>query len=244
MSFLRLACLLSATALLRIGLAQSVQLNGTIAVDSVTSNIITISVTNGGTHNYSILAKNNMFDNGHPYQPFTIQTTSGTPVPMAGTRFDYVTLNDAQFMTFPPAAVWTRQFNVSEFLLPDPKLAVAASQCYTIILPSTVPAILTDNMTSQQKLADLFFNGGVVDVPLGSVPLHHNVSDPAGAAPAGGTGSVAHSMGNAQAAATTPVATVPAQPSGVVSTQSTSTVSPLKLSGSIGQGSQGQTRGA
>lgn len=245
MSFLRLACLLSATALLRVGLAQSVQFNGTIAVDSDATNIITISITNEGVHNYSILAKNNMFDNGHPYQPFTIQTSNGTPVPLAGSRFDYVTLNDAQFMSFPPATVWTRQFNVSEFLLPDAKLAVATSQCFIISLPGSVPAILTDNITSDQKLADIFFSGGLVNVPLGSIPLHHNVSDPAGAALAvskvSGSNSIASALAAAAAASN---ATVPAQPSGVISTQATDTFSPLNMPSRLGQGSQGSSLGA
>ena len=242
MSFLRLACLLSATALLRVGLAQSVQFNGTIAVNSDTTNIITISITNEGVHNYSIMAKNNMFDNGHPYQPFTIQTSNGTPVPRAGSRFDYVTLNDAQFMSFPPATVWTRQFNVSEFLLPDAKLTVATSQCFTISLPGSVPAILTDNITSDQKLADVFFSGGLVDVPLGSIPLHHNVSDPAGAALAVSKVSGSNSIASAAAAASN--ATVPTQPSGVISTQATDTLSPLNMPSRLGQGSQGSTLGA
>lgn len=229
MSFLRLACLFSATALLRVGFAQ---FNGTITVDSHITNLITITITNEGVHNYSVLAKNNMFDNGHPFQPFSIQTAAGTPVPLAGSRFEYVALNDAQFISFPPSTVWMRQFNVSEFLLPDATLTVATSQCFAISLPGTVPAILVDNIRPDQKLADIFFSGGLIEVPLGSIPLHHNVSNPTAASPVPGTSSNGIYKGSLAA----PSATVPAQPSGVISTQLKATILPLKIR-AVGQGS-------
>ena len=222
MSFLRLARILSAALLLRVGLSQSVQFNGTIEVDSDTSNIITITVTNRGIHNYSILAKNNMFDNAHPFEPFSISTLAGTAVPMAGSRYEYATLNDAQFISFPPATAWSRQFNVSEFLLPDSNLTVAASQCYIITLPPTVPAILVDNISSSQRLADIFFSGGLTEVPMGSIPLHHNVTDPAGnfssvqGYNAGGTQGGSQ-RGNQLRASASASSTVPAQPAGTTS---------------------------
>ena len=215
MSFSRLASILCAAALLRVGSSQPTQFNGTIAVDSDVTNIITITVANEGIHNYSILAKNNMFDNSHPFAPFTVQTSAGTPVTLAGTRFDYHTLSDSQFMSFPPATVWTRQFNVSEFLLPDAKLAVGASECFIISLPDYVPAILVDNMLPTQKLADLFFSEGLVEVPMESIPLHHNVSDPAGASTIQTLTYGATSTGG-----TALNETVPLQPAGSTSAQS------------------------
>ena len=225
MSFLRLTRILSAALLLRVGLGQSWQFNGTIEVDSDTSNIIKITVTNEGSHNYSILAKNNMFDNAHPFAPFSVSTPAGTAVPLAGSRYEYATLNDAQFMSFPSATTWTRQFNVSEYLLPDPNLTVTASQCFVITLPPSVPAILVDNILPSQRLADIFFSGGIIDVPIGSIPLHHNVSDPAGASSSipGGNASGTQGSGgqtggySAAASAAARNTTVPPQPSGVTS---------------------------
>ena len=119
LSFSSFARTLIASFLLRMVAGQTRQLNGTITVGLVTTNMVTVTVTNEGVHNYSVLAKNNTFDNNHPFAPFTIATSAGTAVPLAGSRFDYGNLNDAQFMSFPPATVWTRQFNVSGFLLPE-----------------------------------------------------------------------------------------------------------------------------
>ncbi len=217
MSFSGVVRILGATILLRMALCQSMQFNGTIAVDSDTTNIITITVTNAGVHNYSILAKNNMFDNSHPFAPFSVQTSTGTPVPLAGSRFEYVALTDSQFMTFSPGNVWARQFNVSELLLPDSKLTVAASECYIISLPPVVPAILLDNMTPSQNLADIFFSGGVIEVPLGSIPLHHNLSDPAGTSSLSGHNISGTQGGGGQDGGTaTSSLTVAAQPAGTV----------------------------
>ena len=229
MSFLGIVRLLGAAISMRMVLAQSSQFNGTIAVDSDTTNIINITVTNEGVHNYSILANNNMFDDSHPFAPFTVQTTAGTPVPLAGSRFEYTTLTDSQFLTFPPGTTWTRLFNVSEFLLPDSKLTVATSECFIITLPPSVPAILLDNMTPSQHLADIFFSVGVKDVPLESIPLHHNVSDPAGASVIpghniGGTQGGGGQDGSDLSGTSTSTAaafglTVAAQPAGITTTK-------------------------
>ena len=236
MFYTNLARILGATAVVCGVLGDSWQFNGTITVDSDTTNIITITVMNEGVHNYSILAKNNMFDDSHPFAPFSLSTTAGTPVTLAGSRFDYTTLTESQFLSFPPGTAWTRQFNVSEFLLPDPKLTVGASQCFVISLPPTLPVVLVDNLQPSQKLADIFFTGGMIDIPLGSIPLHHNISDPAGA-------SQHNSSSGSSAAAASTSATVPAQASASIGQMNRATATSLNiLSGGGGQPA-GNTQG-
>ncbi|KAL8686999.1 MAG: hypothetical protein Q9218_006709 [Villophora microphyllina] len=169
------------------------------------------TVSNNSTTNYAVLAKNNLFDDAHPFNPFSVTTLSGTPVQLVGTRYGYQEITDSQFKFFPPGMVWERYFNMSDFMPPSSSISVPTSQCFAWQLPKAVEALNVDKATSGQGLADLYFSIGLDQVTLDSNPIHFNVTLSPGT-PTTGPASAAQ--------------TIPAEPSGVF-------LAPAQQTGSI-----------
>ncbi|KAL8965213.1 MAG: hypothetical protein Q9183_003969, partial [Haloplaca sp. 2 TL-2023] len=138
------------------------------------------TVSNNSTNNYGILAKNNLFDDEHPYNPLQLFTLTGGRIELEGTRWPYPEILDQQFKNFPIGMVWQRYFNMSGYMPVSDEFPTPTSKCFQWQLPETVEALNLDERTGNQRLADLFFLNGLKQVPLVSNPIHYNVTVPAG----------------------------------------------------------------
>lgn len=172
------------------------------------------TVSNNSTTHYAILAKNNLFDDAHPFNPFSVTTLSGTKVTLMGTRYGYPDIDDTQFKDFAPGTVWERYFNMSDYMPPSASIQTPTSQCFSFQLPPTVEALNLDNAKPGQHLADLFFSEGLAEVTLDSNPIHYNVTIAPGT-PTTGAASAAQ--------------TIPAEPSGIYLAPSQQSGSALDL---------------
>ncbi|KAL8846963.1 MAG: hypothetical protein Q9221_007976 [Calogaya cf. arnoldii] len=138
--------------------------------------LILASVSNNSTARYAILAKNNLFDDLHPYRPLQVSSLSGASVAIVGSRYPYPSIEDGQFRDFPPGSVWQRYFNMSAYMPLMPDVKVKESRCFSFQLPKTVDALNLDGMRPEQHLADIFLTKGLTQVTLESLPLHQNVT--------------------------------------------------------------------
>ncbi|KAL8837785.1 MAG: hypothetical protein Q9170_002403 [Blastenia crenularia] len=181
--------------------------------------LLLASISNNSTSKYAILAKNNLFDDAHPYAPLQVSSLSGAPVALVGSRWPYPTIEDSQFKTFEPGAVWQRYFNVSEYLPPSAQYKIPTSECFSWSLPSAVEALNIDNMRPDQHLADMFLTKGLTEVTVDSVPIHMNATVP----PASATGATGATGTTATSGASE---SIPVEPSGII-------LAPAQQSGSV-----------
>ncbi|KAL8993906.1 MAG: hypothetical protein Q9169_005997 [Polycauliona sp. 2 TL-2023] len=138
--------------------------------------LILATVSNNSTAHYAILAKNNLFDDLHPYKPLQVIDQSGKSVAIVGSRHPYPNIEDAQFRDFPPGMVWERYLNMSAYMPPFPDIQSPESRCFGFQLPSSVEALVIDDTKPNQHLADIFLTQGITQVPLVSNPIHQNVT--------------------------------------------------------------------
>lgn len=166
--------------------------------------LLLASISNNSTTTYSILAKNNLFDDDHAFAPIQVSTLSGTPVKLVGNRWSYPDMDDSQFKDFVPGAIWERYFNMSQYMPPSAQYTVPTSQCFGFALPLTVETLARDPANPNERLADLFISKGISEVSVVSIPIHMNVTVPPG------TRTVAAAPQVSQA--------IPSQPAGVILT--------------------------
>ncbi|KAL9024892.1 MAG: hypothetical protein Q9196_006180 [Gyalolechia fulgens] len=163
--------------------------------------LLLASISNNSTINYAILAKNNLFDDAHPFAPFQVDTLYGTTLKLVGSRWPYPGIDDTQFKDFAPGSIWQRYFNVSLYVPPSGQYQEPTSECFTLSLPVQVDALARDPINPNQRLADLFFTKGLTQVSVSADPIHMNVTVPSG-------------TGNASVPEVSQA--IPAQPAGLI----------------------------
>lgn len=156
------------------------QIFGSIKHIGVEGNgIVLITVENNSTSNFSIEARNNLFDAYSPWQPMNITNFAGTAVSLVGEEYPYGELTDASFVTMPAGAVWQRQLNLTAYMPPDTTITKPTANCYYVSFPDGFWAINTDNLEAGENLATLFLSPGaarLVDLYIVSTVLHVNIT--------------------------------------------------------------------
>lgn len=172
------------SALVTIAFLQQVvngQLKGVINhVGPEIDGILLATVENTSAENYSIEARNNLFDNANPFQPLTVTTLSGTPVLLVGTQVQYGELTDSAFVSMPPGAIWQRVFNMTEYIPPDSTATKAYSACFAVSFPTGAFAVNTTDFLADEDLATGFFGKASVELTITATPLHLNITVEAG----------------------------------------------------------------
>ncbi|KAL8935039.1 MAG: hypothetical protein Q9216_005612 [Gyalolechia sp. 2 TL-2023] len=163
--------------------------------------LLLASISNNSTTTYALLAKNNLFDDDHPFAPFKVETPSGTPVKLVGNRWQYPEIEDTQFKDFAPGATWQRYFNTSLYIPPSDQYQLPTSECFTFSLPIQVDALARDPINPAMRLPDLFLTRGLTQVSVNAHPIHMNVTVPS-------------ATGTASAPQTSQA--IPTQPDGVI----------------------------
>jgi len=153
------------------------QFVGTIApIGSETDGLIMVTIQNNSTGNYSIEARNNLYDDANPYQPLKVKTQAGTLVTLVGSSYPYGQLVDSAFVTMSPGAVWQREFNMTEYIPTDPTVKIPTSKCFSISFPDALFAVNTTNFVADEHLATGFLGGASVETFIKSTPLHLNIT--------------------------------------------------------------------
>lgn len=138
--------------------------------------IILVTIQNESTGNYSIEARNNLFDDKNPYRPLTVKNLAGQRVALVGSLYPYPQISDEAFIPMNPAAIWQREFNMTEYMPPDPLLKVPTSQCFSISFTSGIFAVNTTDFVPGEQLATGFLGGNAVQINIKSPPIHLNIT--------------------------------------------------------------------
>ncbi|CAD6591390.1 MAG: hypothetical protein ASARMPRED_005368 [Alectoria sarmentosa] len=141
--------------------------------------IVLITVENNSTRNYSIEARNNLFDTNNPYQPMNVSNLAGTQVSLIGAEYPYGLLTDASFVQMPAGALWQRELNITAYMPTDIALTKPTASCYYVTFPDGFWAIDTSSMPAGENLATEFLTPGasrLVDLYIASNILHLNVT--------------------------------------------------------------------
>lgn len=176
------ASILSAlfTAILFQPFVNGQQLSGSILHYGVEGDgLVLITVENNSTRNYSIEARNNLFDTNNPYQPMNITNLAGRAVSLVGAEYAYGLLTDASFVQLPAGAVWQRELNITAYMPADITLTKPTASCYYVSFPDGFWAIDTTGMPPGENLATQFLTPGasrLVDLYIASTTLHLNVT--------------------------------------------------------------------
>ena len=173
--------------LLTVGLQRYAQAQFAGAITHVgpeTDGILMVMIENNSTGNYSIEARNNLFDDANPYQPIVIQTLAGKRLTLVGTQAPYGQLTDSAFLTMPPGAIWQRTLNMTEYIPPDATATKSYSECFTASFPDGIFAVNTTDFQPDEDLATGFLKGDSVQIFIEAPPLHLNITVQAGAAAA------------------------------------------------------------
>lgn len=179
------------------------QFTGSIApIGAETGGFVIVTIENSSTGNYSLAARNNIFDDANPYQPLRVKTQAGALVTLVGSLYGYGQLTDAAFISMSPGAVWQRTFNMTEYIPADPKLIIPTSQCFTVSFPSGLYAVNTTNFAADEHLATGFLAGTSAEISIQSPPLHLNITVMPGTAVQGASPTVTSQPVGAQRAAT------------------------------------------
>ena len=156
------------------------QLYGSIVASGAEGEgIVTITVENNSTSNYSIEARNNLFDTYNPWQPVNITNLANKEVSLVGAEYQYGQLDDASFLPMPAGAIWQRELNLTAYMPPDTSITKPTSKCYYVTFPSGFWAINTSNMPAGKSLATQFLTPGansLVDLYIDSNVLHTNIT--------------------------------------------------------------------
>lgn len=141
--------------------------------------MVLITVENNSTSNYSIEARNNLFDTNNPYQPMNVTTLAGQTVSLVGAEYPYGLLTDASFVQLPAGAIWQRLVNITAYMPADITITKPTASCYYVTFPDGFWAIDTTGMPLGENLATEFLTPGasrLVDLYVASNILHLNVS--------------------------------------------------------------------
>ena len=145
-----------------------------------------LTLENNSTSNYSIEARNNLFDTDNPWQAMNITNLAGKQIPLVGAEYAYGTLDDTAFLPMPSGARWQRELNLTSYMPPDPTITTPTSKCYYVTFPNGFWAINTSDMPAEESLATQFLTPGanrLVDLYIESNVLHINLTTlPASAA--------------------------------------------------------------
>ena len=156
------------------------QLYGTIRASGAEgAGIITVTVENNSTKNFSIEARNNLFDTYNPWQPMNITDLSNKQVTLVGAEYQYGQLDDSSFLPMPAGAIWQRELNLTAYMPPDTTITKPTSKCYYVTFPDGFWAIDTSNMPAGKSLATEFLSQGsstLVDLYIDSNVLHTNIT--------------------------------------------------------------------
>jgi len=153
------------------------QFTGSIApIGAETDGFVIVTIENNSTGNYSMEARNNIFDDANPYRPLRVKTQAGALVTLVGSSYSYGQLTDAAFISMSPGAVWQRTFNLTEYIPADPKLKIPTSECFTVSFPSGLFAVNTTSFTADEHLATGFLAGASAEIFVQSPPLHLNIT--------------------------------------------------------------------
>ena len=193
--------------------------------------VILVTVENNSTHNYSVEARNNLFDTYNPWQPMNITNMQGKQITLEGAEYAYGQLDDSSFVTMPGAAIWQREINITAYMPPDDTITKPTSACYYVTFPDGFWAIDSTGMPAGETLATEFLTPGaprLVDLHIVSNILHLNITT----VPATSASAVASIASTAA---------IPVQPaaSEVVGTQVISLNSPDTIGTSIDQYANG-----
>ena len=141
--------------------------------------IVTVTVENNSTSNFSIEARNNLFDTYNPWQPMNITNLADKEVSLVGAEYQYGQLDDSSFVPLPAGAIWQRELNLTAYLPPDTTITKPTSKCYYVTFPNGFWAINTSNMPPGESLATQFLKPGadsLVDLYIVSNVLHTNIT--------------------------------------------------------------------
>ena len=163
------------------------QLFGSIVHSGIESDgMILVTVENNSTSNFSIEARNNLFDLEHPWQPMTVTNLAGKAISLVGAEYAYGQLDDSSFLPMPSGAIWRRELNITSYMPPDTTITKATTNCYAITFPDGFWSINADNLQAGENLATEFLKPGasrLVDLSIYSGALHLNITSiPAGPA--------------------------------------------------------------
>ena len=147
-----------------------------------TDGLILVTIANNSTGNYSIEARNNLFDDANPYRPLQVKDMGGKGIILVGTQAVYGQLDDSAFVNIAPGSIWQRTLNMTEYLPPDATAIKAYSQCFSFSFPSgSLFAVNTTDFVQAENLATGFLKGDSVDIFVEAPPLHMNVTVQPGA---------------------------------------------------------------
>ena len=156
------------------------QLSGSILHSGVEGDgMVLITVENNSTGNYSIEARNNLFDTNNPYQPMNVTNLAGQTISLVGAEYPYGLLTDASFIQLPTGAVWQRELNITEYMPAETTISKPTASCYMVAFPDGFWAIDTTGVPSGENLATEFLTPGasrLVDLYIASNILHLNVT--------------------------------------------------------------------
>ena len=157
------------------------QLSGSIIHYGAEGNgLVLVTVENNSTKNYSIEARNNLFDPDNPYQPMNVTNLAGQAVALVGTEYPYGQMTDASFVSLPVGAVWQRELNITAYMPPDITLTKPKTSCYYVSFPDGFWAIDTTDIPVGENLATEFLSPGatsrLVDLYISSSTLHLNMT--------------------------------------------------------------------
>ena len=141
--------------------------------------MVLITVENNSTYNYSVEARNNLFDTNNPWQPMNITNLAGTEVSLLGAEYAYGLLDDASFVQMPAGSKWQRELNITAYMPPDTTITKPTSKCYYVTFPNGFWAINTSAMPPGMDLATQFLTPGanrLVDLFIVSNILHINIT--------------------------------------------------------------------
>ncbi len=173
-----LSALLSATLFQPFANAQ--QIVGSILHTAAEGDgIVLITVENNSTSDFSIEARNNLFDTNNPWQPMNVTNIAGKGVTLVGAEYQYGTLDDNSFVQMPAGAVWQRELNLTAYMPPDTTITKPTSKCYYVTFPDGFWAINTTDMPAGESLATQFLTPGanrLVDLYIVSSVLHINIT--------------------------------------------------------------------
>ena len=153
------------------------QLTGRMSnVGTETGGIVLVTIANNSTGNYSIEARNNLFDDANPYQPLRVKNLAGAGITLLGKQAAYGPLTDSAFISMSPGSVWQKVLNMTEYIPPDPALLNPTSECFSLYFPDGLFAVNTTNFVADEDLATGFLKGNTADIFITATPLHINVT--------------------------------------------------------------------
>lgn len=162
------------------------QLAGSLAFDG--EETIQVTIINNSNDNYTFPGTNNIFDrqNQFAYAPIGLTTLSGQKVTLNGTRYASPQLSDDVFQSVPPGVTWTRNLNMSEYLLGgrNPRGLTPATQpgeqslCFIASIPASFYGLDVTGIPSNEELASYYLQSGLKPVTVKSQPLHFNFTVP------------------------------------------------------------------